>query len=140
MEKKLIEIMQLYFKAGKELNLEMMYKLYANDFENIRIDKAGQIIRIYKAQFMQRFQSMKAKGLTHGPGDDIEIIGTSFYDNLGSVLVRRNENEQSALYNFVWRIKEGNPIELIREFTVEEDLSKLIAMTKCSGDEERSLG
>jgi len=132
--------MQLYFKAGKELNLEMMYKLYANDFENIRIDKAGQIIRIYKAQFMQRFQSMKAKGLTHGPGDDIEIIGTSFYDNLGSVLVRRNENEQSALYNFVWRIKEGNPIELIREFTVEEDLSKLIAMTKCSGDEERSLG
>jgi hypothetical protein len=138
MEKKLIEIMQLYFKAGKELNLEMMYKLYANDFENIRIDKAGQIIRIYKAQFMQRFQFMKAKGLTHGPDDDIEIIGTSFYDNLGSVLVRRNEDGQPALYNFVWRINEGNPKELVREFTVEEDLSKLIALIKSSGDEERS--
>ena len=64
MKKKLIEIMQLYFKAGKELNLEVMDKLYANDFENIRMDKAGQILRIYKTQFMERFQIMKAKGLT----------------------------------------------------------------------------
>jgi hypothetical protein len=138
MGKKLIEIMQLYFKAGKELNLEVMDKLYANDFENIRMDKAGQILRIYKTQFMKRFQIMKAKGLTHGTGDDIEITGTSFYDNLGSVLVRRNENEQPALYNFVWRINEGNPKELIREFTVEEDLSELIAIIKNSHDEERS--
>jgi len=53
-------------------------------------------------------------------------------------LVRRNENEQPALYNFVWRINEGNPKELIREFTVEEDLSELIAIIKNSHDEERS--
>lgn len=127
---KLIEMMEYYFKMGKNFNLEKLDALYANDFENVRMDKAGRMVKIGKAAFMERFRMIKAQGLSHGADNDIEILGTSVYDTMGSVLVKRNENNTPALYNFVWRMADGEPKELLREFTVEEDLSGLLEMMK----------
>jgi hypothetical protein len=35
-----------------------------------------------------------------------------------------------VLHNFVWRLHEGRPTQIVREFTVEDDLSDLIALVE----------
>jgi hypothetical protein len=37
------------------------------------------------------------------------------------------------LYNFVWRLRDGRPAQLVPEFTVEEDSSALIALVEQLG-------
>lgn len=126
----LIDAMQNYFKAGSTLDLEAMDTLYAPDFENVRIDHQGNVVTITKAQFMQSFASTKAQGQGLDSTGDVAFLTTSVYGQCGSILIRRVKKGKPVLYNFVWRLQDGNPTELVREFTVEEDLSSLMEIIR----------
>jgi hypothetical protein len=115
--------MDRYYRAGLALDIPTLETLYAPDFENIRLDRSGRMVVLSKADFMAFFHGMLERHESHGPSDDIQILYTTVYDDHGSVLVRRNEHNQPALYNFVWRMQDGKPTALVREFTVEEHVA-----------------
>lgn len=127
----LIEAMNGYFQAGVVLDLDRLEAIYAPDFVNIRTDKNGQTVSITKDQFMQTFRRIQQGGGTSlGTTEDVQYLTTSIYDDHGSVLLRREKEGKAVLYNFVWRIKDGLPTAIIREFSVEEDISALIGMMR----------
>lgn len=127
MNEEIIKYMNRYFAAGLSLNLEEMDKLYDPEFENIRMDTKGNIVTITKAQFMNRFRQMKAAHIDLPPTDDVQFLGTTDYEPYCSILIRRVKEGIPLLYNFVWKINEG-AYTLIREFTVEQDITYLLRM------------
>lgn len=129
----LIEAMEGYFQAGTVLDLDRLDATYAPDFINIRTDKIGQTVSITKEQFMLTFRRLKdGGGSTLGTTEDVQYVATTVYDDHGSVVLRRVKEGKPALYNFVWRMADGLPTTIIREFSVEEDLSALIGMIRGS--------
>ncbi|MEC0243619.1 hypothetical protein P4H66_27755 [Paenibacillus dokdonensis] len=125
----LIEAMEGYFQAGVALDLVRLEAIYAPDFVNVRTDHSGRTVSITKEQFMQTFRRIKKGGGTSlGTTEDVQYVVTTVYDDHGSVVLRREKEGKPVLYNFVWRIKDGRPTEIVREFTAEEDLSALIAV------------
>ncbi|QHW35277.1 nuclear transport factor 2 family protein [Paenibacillus rhizovicinus] len=129
--KSLIEAMEGYFQAGTLLDLDRLDAVYAPDFVNIRTDKIGQTVSITKEQFMETFRRLKdGGGTTLGTTEDVKYMATTVYDNHGSVVLRRTKEGTPVLYNFVWRMEGGLPTTIIREFSVEEDLSALISMIR----------
>ncbi len=130
MDQRLICAMQEYFSAGGRMDVEELDRLYASDFENLRMDRDGRTIIFTKEQFMQRFRQMKAQAAVYEPSDDIAFLATTVYDDHASVAMRRVKEGRPVLYNFVWRLHAGRPVEIVREFTVEEDLSGLIALVE----------
>ncbi|MGO4106676.1 hypothetical protein [Paenibacillus sp. YAF4_2] len=129
----LIEAMDGYFQAGTLLDLDRLDAIYAPDFVNIRTDKIGQTVTITKEQFMLTFRRLKnGGGTTLGTTEDVQYMATTVYDNHGSVVLRRVKEGKPALYNFVWRMEDGLPTTIIREFSVEDDLSALISMIRGS--------
>lgn len=108
------------------MDLEKIDTVYAPDFENVRVDRKGNVVTLTKGMFMQRFREMAVQGEKQEPTDDVVFLTTSIYDNHGSVLMSRLEDDRSALYNFVWRMQDGTPTELVREFTMDEDISYLV--------------
>jgi len=126
----LIDAMHGYFEAGGKLDLERLNQLYADDFQNVRMDRDGRTIVFTKPQFMMRFRQMKAQGAGYEPSDDIQFLHTDTYDDHASLVLRRMKEGKPVLYNFVWRLRSGQPTAIIREFTVEDDLSGLIAMVE----------
>ncbi|MEW9701770.1 hypothetical protein [Paenibacillus sp. SI8] len=132
--KALIEAMEGYFQAGVALDLDRLEAIYAPDFVNIRTDKIGRSISITKEQFVQTFRRIKERGgTTLGTTEDVQYLTTTVYDDHGVVVLRREKEGKPALYNFVWRIKDGLPTAIVREFSVEEDLSALIGMIRGEG-------
>jgi hypothetical protein len=128
MNQLLMNAMHQYFELGKVLDVEKMDLLYATDFENIRMDKKGQTITLTKPLFMERFRKMKASGEGYDADTDFQFLNTSVYDNIGAVQMYCNENNSPAWYNFEWRMKDGKPVELVREYTIEEDLTPLLEL------------
>ncbi|MBD3917409.1 hypothetical protein H8B09_01480 [Paenibacillus sp. PR3] len=130
----LIEAMDGYFQAGTVLDLDRLEAIYAPDFINIRTDKLGQTVSITKEQFMQTFRRIQQGGGTSlGTTEDVQYLTTTIYDDHGSVLLRREKEGKAVLYNFVWRMSDGLPTAIVREFSVEEDLSSLIGMMRGKG-------
>src|SRR5689334_14552636 len=99
----LITAMKTYFSAGEQMDLETMDRLYAHDFENVRMDPQGNIVTLQKAMFMSRFRQMQAQGESLGESSDAVFLDTNVYDNLGTIFVKRIKNEQPSLYCFTWR-------------------------------------
>jgi ketosteroid isomerase-like protein len=130
MNEPLLHAMQRYFEAGGRMDVDQLDSIYAEDFQNIRVDRAGRSIVFTKAQFMSRFRQMKAQAAVYEPSDDITYLATNEFDDHASLLLRRIKDGLPVLYNFVWRVREGKPTEIIREFTVEDDLSALIALVE----------
>ncbi len=124
-----IKEMNKYFAAGATLDIEVFDEIYHSSFENIRVDKKGNIVTITKEQFMDTFRKLKSKNqsLSAGMPDDIQYLGTNEYGPYCSFLIKRMKEGSPVLYNFVWQNIE-NKWFIIREFTVENDISKLVEM------------
>lgn len=104
MDQRLICAMQEYFSAGGRMDVEELDRLYASDFENLRMDRDGRTIIFTKEQFMHRFRQMKAQAAVYEPSDDIAFLATTVYDDHASVAMRRVKEGRPVLYNFVWRL------------------------------------
>ncbi|EFM11077.1 conserved hypothetical protein [Paenibacillus curdlanolyticus YK9] len=131
----LIEAMERYFQAGSVLDLNRLDAIYAPDFVNIRNDQSGRTVSITKEQFMQTFRRIKEGGGTSlGATEDVRYLTTTVYDDHGSVVLRREKEGKPVVYNFVWRMNgDGLPTTIVREFSLEEDLSSLIGMMQGQG-------
>ncbi|MFI9328286.1 nuclear transport factor 2 family protein [Kitasatospora sp. NPDC052868] len=131
MDQQLVERMREYLDAGLAMDVEALDALYDEEFENLRVDGAGRSVTLTKARFMARFRAMKEQGVTVGESiDDVTFVATTAYGGVGSIIMRREEGGVPALYNFVWRQEDGRWTTLLREFTVDRDLSGLLAMVR----------
>lgn len=92
------------------------------------MDREGRTIAFTKPQLMMRFRQLKAQGAGYQSSD--EFLVTDTYDDRASLLMRRIKQGKHVLYNSVWRLHEGRPTQIIREFAIEEDLSDLIMLVE----------
>src|SRR5579859_5713891 len=104
MNQGLIDAMNSYFEAAGRLDLEKLNELYADDFQNLRMDRDGRTVVLTKQQFMTRFRQMKAQAAHFEPSDDIQVLSTDTFDNCGSLSIRRIKEDKPVLYNFLWRL------------------------------------
>jgi len=126
MDRELVDAMRRYLAAGEVMDLNGLDACYDDDFLNLRVDGVGQVVQITKAQLMQRFAGMKAQGATLDPTDDATFPVATRFDDFGVIVMRRVKNDLAVLYAFVWRLHDGKPTTILREFTFEHDLTDLI--------------
>ncbi|GAB3846734.1 hypothetical protein ACFPIJ_39910 [Dactylosporangium cerinum] len=124
----LVDAMQTYLEAGAAMDLDRLGACYDTDFQNLRIDLAGQVVPITKDQFMRRFSDMKARGLALEPADDATFPATTTFGDFGTIVMRRVKEDRPVLYAFVWRMVDGRPTTILREFTFEHDLTYLLQL------------
>ncbi|NUR72821.1 MAG: hypothetical protein HOU81_18565 [Hamadaea sp.] len=122
----LIDAMRDYLDAGVTMDLDRLDARYDDEFENLRVDQAGQVVRLTKEQFMSRFVAMKAQGQAMEPADDATFPATTLFGDFGTVIMRREKNGKPTLYAFTWRMADGKPTTILREFTFDDDLTYLI--------------
>ncbi|MFD7559876.1 MULTISPECIES: hypothetical protein [unclassified Streptomyces] len=131
MYEQLVERMREYLDAGLALDVDRLDALYDPGFENLRTDEAGRSVTLTKAQFMARFRALREQGRRLGDSvDDVTFPGATAWGDQASVVMRRVEDGVPALYQFVWRMEDGRPTTLIREFTFEKDLSALLRLVE----------
>lgn len=137
-----VQHMRSYLAAGATLDLEAFDAFYAPEFENIRTDRLGQVVTITREQLMTRLAQLKAANqpFAASTDEDTEILGTSWFGSHCSLLMRRVKDGRPVLYNFIWRQESDGRLQIVREFTFEEDLSyllQLIARAKAGAAEAR---
>ncbi|NUP02564.1 MAG: hypothetical protein HOV96_41450 [Nonomuraea sp.] len=133
MDQSLVDSMWEYLNAGLTMDIDKIDALYDPEFENIRIDEAGLIVALTKAQFMDRFHALKAQGQHMEPVDDVEFLTTTRYGDHATIIMRRVKEGRPVLYNFVWRMDGDRPATILREFTNEKDLSYLVKLIAAAG-------
>lgn len=133
MDQALVDSMRTYLEAGLAMDVERLDRLYDPEFENIRVDEAGQVITLTKAQFMARFRALSEQGQKVGESiDDITFPATSVFGDSGAIVMRRVEEGVPALYTFIWRFEDGRPTTILREFTYDKDITALLRMIESS--------
>ncbi|MEV8100716.1 nuclear transport factor 2 family protein [Kitasatospora sp. NPDC085879] len=131
MDQSLVERMQEYLNAGLAMDVEALDALYDPDFENIRIDEAGQVAILTKEQFMTRFRTLRDQGQRVGASiDDVRFLATSEHGSQGTIIVHRVQQGVPTRYSFVWRREDGQWTTLLCEFTFEKDISPLLRIMK----------
>ncbi|WP_035859394.1 nuclear transport factor 2 family protein [Kitasatospora cheerisanensis] len=129
MDEALVGRMREYLAAGLEMDVETLDALYDPEFENVRVDEAGQVVVLTKADFMTRFRGLRERGARVGDStDDVRFVATSRHGDQGTVVMYREEGGIQARYSYVWRWEGGRWTTLLREFTFEKDLSGLLRM------------
>ncbi|MEU7019935.1 hypothetical protein ABZ990_04665 [Streptomyces sp. NPDC046203] len=130
LEQRLIARMRTYLEAGLVLDTELLDALYDSEFENVRVDQEGRTAVLTKRHFMDRFRMLKQSGQNIGDSvDDVTFPSAGLSGDLGSVVMRRVKDGEPVLYHFLWRLDaSGAPTTLLREYTFERDLSRLLAM------------
>jgi len=128
MEQSLIEGMQVYLAAGVAMDLDAMDALYDDEFVNVRVDLDGRTVTLTKGMFMQRFRAMREQGQALGPADDATFLATTIYGDFGQIVMRRVNEGEPVLYTFVWRMRDGQAVTMLREFTFDKDLSYLLQL------------
>ena len=94
------------------------------------------MITLTKDQFMARFRALREQGQKVGESiDDITFPATSVFGDSGAVVMRRVEEGAPALYTFIWRLEDGEPTTILREFTFEKDITGLLEMIKSASPE-----
>jgi hypothetical protein len=132
MQQNLVDAMRTYLDAGATMDLDRLDACYDEEFENLRVDRAGQVVPITKAQFMQRFRDMKARGLSLEPADDATFPAATTFGECGMIVMRRVKEGTPVLYAFIWRMRDGQPATILRELTFEDDLTYLIQLIRAA--------
>jgi ketosteroid isomerase-like protein len=129
MHQALADAMRDYFDAGMAMDIDRLDAIYDDEFENLRVDRAGRSITLSKAQFMARFRALKARGETVGESvDDVTFPASNVFGDHALIVMRRVENDEPVQYAFVWRLADGRPATILRELTFDHDISYLLAM------------
>ncbi|QKW18386.1 nuclear transport factor 2 family protein [Kitasatospora sp. NA04385] len=130
LDETLIERMREYLAAGLAMDLAALEEFYDDEFENLRIDETGQVVRLTKAHFMARFRGLAAQGRTVGRStDDVRFLATTRHGDQGTVVMYRCEQGVPARYTFVWRrTADGRWSTVLREFSFERDVTYLRQM------------
>ncbi|GAA2086366.1 hypothetical protein GCM10009759_07040 [Kitasatospora saccharophila] len=129
LDESLVARMREYLAAGTAMDLPALEALYDEEFENLRIDEAGQVVRLTKAHFMARFRGLAAQGQRIGEDTrDVRFLATTRHGDQGTVVMYRREQGVPARYAFVWRWADGHWTTVLREFSFERDVSGLKRM------------
>lgn len=62
---------------------------------------------------------------------------STVHGDQASIVVHRVKDGAPVLYTFVWRIADGRPTRLLREFTVEDDLTPLLRAIRAAAPAAR---
>jgi len=130
----LVDAMREYLAAGVAMDLARLETLYDDDFENLRVDRAGQSVRLTKAHFLQQFAAMAARGQALEPADDATFPASTTFGDTGIVVMRRVKDGVPVLYAFVWRLRDGRPSTILRELSFEDDLTNLLRIIEAASD------
>jgi hypothetical protein len=128
MDQSLVDSMRTYLSAGAAMDLDAMDEIYDDEFENVRVDLAGRTVMLTKGMFMQRFRVMREQGETLEAADDATFLATTVYGDFGQIVMRRVKGGEPVLYTFVWRMRDGKAVTMLREFTFDRDLSYLLQL------------
>lgn len=101
------------------------------EFQNLRVDQAGQAITLTKDQFMARFRALREHGQKIGePVDDVTFPATTDLGDQAAIMMRRVQDGEPVLYTFIWRMADGRPTTILRELTFDRDISYLLRLTR----------
>ncbi|GLW56970.1 nuclear transport factor 2 family protein [Kitasatospora phosalacinea] len=129
LDETLVARMREYLAAGAAMDVDALEALYDEEFENLRVDEAGQVVRLTKAHFMARFRALAAQGqAVGGSTDDVRFLATTRHGDQGTVVMYRCEHGVPARYAFVWRRVDGQWATVLQEFTFERDVTHLLRM------------
>ncbi len=129
MDENLVAGMRAYLNAGLAMDLDTLDQLYDPEFTNVRVDRAGRAVTLTKDQFMARFRSLAQAGQSIGDSiDDVTFPATSTFGDHGAIVMHRVEDGVPALATFLWRLADGQPVTILREFSYDEDLTPLLSM------------
>jgi len=129
MDDELITQMKRYFEAGLRMDVAEMARIYALEYVGVRVDLDGRSLEIPREALLGRLRQIAAAGHAMPPVDDVEYLAAVRYGDHGSVALRRVKEGKPLLYEFVWRLADGE-WHMVHEFTVETDLSALIASVR----------
>jgi ketosteroid isomerase-like protein len=129
MNQQLVDGMWSYLRAGLDMDLAALDRIYDPEFENVRVDQAGQTVTLTKEHFMARFRALREQGERIGESiDDVTFPATSDLGDQAVVVMRRVKDDEPVLYTFVWRMRDGHPTTMLREFTFDRDISYLLKL------------
>ncbi|MFB6582937.1 hypothetical protein ACFCYC_36965 [Streptomyces sp. NPDC056402] len=131
MNQALVDSMQTYLKAGLAMDMDALDRLYDPEFQNVRVDQAGQAITLAKDQFMARFRALSEQGQKIGESvDDVTFPATTDMGDQAAIMMRRVKGGKPVLYTFIWRMENGRPTTILRELTFDQDISYLLRLTR----------
>ncbi|GAA4830196.1 hypothetical protein GCM10023221_02170 [Luteimicrobium xylanilyticum] len=129
MDDELITQMKRYFEAGLRMDLDELARVYAPEYVGVRVDLDGRSLEIPRDGLLAQLRKIASAGHAMPPVDDVEYLAAVRYGDHGSVALRRVKDGRPLLYEFVWRLADGE-WRMVHEFTVETDLSALIAAVR----------
>lgn len=131
MNQALVEGMRGYLRAGLDMDLDALDRIYDPAFENVRVDQSGQTVTLTKEHFMARFRALREQGQRIGESvDDVTFPATSDLGDQSVIVMRRAKDGEPVLYTFVWRMAAGRPTTILREFTFDRDVSYLLRLVQ----------
>ncbi|MFD4134082.1 hypothetical protein [Streptomyces goshikiensis] len=131
MNQALVDSMWTYLKAGLAMDVDALDRLYDPEFQNVRVDQAGQAITLTKDQFMARFRALSEQGQKIGESvDDVTFPATTDIGDQAAIMMRRVKDGKPVLYTFIWRMENGRPTTILRELTFDRDISYLLRLTR----------
>ncbi|MFB7591868.1 hypothetical protein [Streptomyces sp. NPDC056169] len=131
MNQALVDSMWTYLKAGLATDVDALDRLYDPEFQNVRVDQAGQTITLTKDQFMDRFRALREQGQKIGESvDDVTFPATTDMGDQAAIMMRRVQDGEPVLYTFIWRMTDGRPTTILRELTFDRDISYLLRLTR----------
>ncbi|WP_369383002.1 hypothetical protein [Streptomyces sp. cg36] len=105
MDQPLVERVLDWLSAGLAGDTAALDAACAPDFESIRCDEAGRVVKLTRQELLSGPHAPKrCAGERTG---EIHLLTTSEYDGHEVALVRRAQQGTAVLHTFVWRAERG---------------------------------
>jgi hypothetical protein len=115
------ELLRRYLDAGRRMDVDEFDRIYAPDFTNVRIDLAGHVFQLARAELMAALRERAAQGLVMPPSDDVEVLATTQLSGQATIMFRRVKHGRPIIYTFIWDTS-TNPAVLRQEITTQTQL------------------
>lgn len=125
----IIDHMKQCLAASEAQDVAALNAYYAPSFENIRMDRFGNVVRIGKDKFIENVHSWSGTDNALPPAGDVIFLDTVSYGDYCSLLMRLERQDYFILYHYVWHTAGGH-YTIVREFIIEEDLSDVLRLLR----------